>query len=280
MLKKFIFIIILLFSSCASTALKDEILREKDRLKNTIFNTFPKNIKITIYQFKNNSEEKDLDYLSKAIQEMIYTFLKPIEAERVYVDLSNFIFTPSETLEIMLQDTNSLFTNYLTPVEKFVTQGIELIITNSNRIKIYITNTNSDNIYITNIITNKINYSSLFSNVIKKIKSTNAISSNLIKYYNYDVDINEKLKNILIKSEDVIISEKELTNLSPKEITNFSNYIITDKYLIYINTNLFATNIIKTNIMKLTVENYSNLILKEFPYLTYTICNLPIFLQK
>lgn len=225
-MKKFILLFILLAfaTSCKKAITKEEITTRK-KIENLIVKYYSRKFDVYVCRFKNKSKSDSTAYLEKAIPEMIYSYLKPIQNETAYIkfELDNLI-VPDELKKAVLL-TPEFFTNYLTNVESQVTQFTYAYITNSN----YILITNiTTNILVNNIsneieltITNK-----LYS-ITTNSTATNLVKTNIYEFVDgkiYDLIANEypRLTNTFlflpISLKNVMKNTNDITNYKKNSV--------------------------------------------------------------
>jgi len=167
---RFLFIIFLFFyTGCIQRFSKEEILMQKETLKSKILEKVNKSVNIYILPFENNSKDKEIDYLSTAIQNSLYEFLYFLEYENAYIpfevnstpltkDIEDIVIKKDSYFYKYATNFNTRLTQYSISYSNYVTTEI---ITTSNKIetqkgKKKIVQWKQENItnYITNTITN------------------------------------------------------------------------------------------------------------------------------
>ncbi len=138
-----IIIVFLIFISC-SKVIKEEAIKQRNDVKEAIIKSIPTNFVIHIAQFKNNSKDPDLDYITTGAPETLANYLKPIENETVFIPFESISISATSNVQQLITISNSIFSNYITNVDYSITQSrkeivtniIENITTNSNNVEI------------------------------------------------------------------------------------------------------------------------------------------------
>ncbi|NPV00243.1 MAG: PEGA domain-containing protein [Brevinematales bacterium] len=193
---RFVFLAIfsVLFISCGPSLIK-QTEDAKKAVQDGLIKSYTRDLKIEMDFFTNLSGAQDINYLSKALPEMLYAYLKPIEVERASIDFSPATLSISKELEKVILDNKMFFSNYITNVESMITQRLFALATNTNffdhvtNYTKYLSKTNTyQNIILTNfsmkiqwkntnIITNMIIF------IYTNYTGTNVIKTNLNRVF-------------------------------------------------------------------------------------------------
>ncbi|MCX7821423.1 MAG: PEGA domain-containing protein [Brevinematales bacterium] len=219
-LNKF-FILFFFFSACINVSKfsKEDIEQEKNIIKSKIAKE--EILYIQVKEFKNESQVKEIDYLSNAIPDLIIQYLFLFENENAYLPLKIKYTNIASDIS-----KNSYFFKYLTNIVTTITQfstNISREISNIELIETNILKQKNKNILEFKTITN------ILTNEVTNIKISNIMETNL-------PILTEKNFYLMISNEFPEL-ENEITALkivlSKTEITNsIYSSIITGKYKI------------------------------------------------
>lgn len=108
-------LLLFVIGSCSTILVKQEQEDQRNKLSKAIIDSVTGRYTIIVYPFKNLTGEKDLDYLTNALPDMLETHLKPIEYETSFIPFENADFTMNSNVINLIEASNSIFTNYLIP---------------------------------------------------------------------------------------------------------------------------------------------------------------------
>ncbi len=115
-------VLCLILSGCLERFSKEEIEKQKNELKGKIAKMLPEKIDIFIFSFENTSKNEEIEYLKKAIPDLINQNLSTLEYENAYVPISyKDIKMPPDIIKL-INNKNSYFFNYITNMKQTITQ--------------------------------------------------------------------------------------------------------------------------------------------------------------
>ncbi|MEJ5284117.1 MAG: PEGA domain-containing protein [Brevinematia bacterium] len=206
-LKK-IFILLIFLSSCININRfsKEEIDKERTEIKSKI--TKQEILYIQIERFKNDSQVKEIDYLSNAIVDLLIQYLSFFENESAFLPLKISYTNIGKEIS-----KNSYFYKYITNINTQLTQFSTNISQSITNIEIIETNTVKQRNRtlveykrITNIITNE----------ITNLSASNIIETNLpfLTEENFYLMVSNEFPEIEneIKNLRIVISTNAITN--------------------------------------------------------------------
>jgi hypothetical protein len=247
-------LLLFIISSCSTILVKQEQEDQKNKLSKAIIDSVKSRYTIIVYPFRNLTGEKDLDYLSNDLPDMLETHLKPIEYETSFIPFENADFTMNSNVLNLIEASNSIFTNYLIPVPSIVTQ-YSAITAAGSILTVVKTNTNMMITNIYNGTTQPFISTNMATNFITNGMATNVISTNLYKltkenYMSLIMTEFTELTNqfcfipIDVKKSGISLSTNIITNTLVSVATNLSNSITSN-----------ATGSISSNISSNIINN-------------------------
>ncbi len=183
-----------LFISCGPSLIK-QTEDAKKAVQDGLVKSYTRDLKVELHFFTNLSGQKDINYLSKALPEMLYAYLKPVEAEQAYVDFLPAGLTVSPELEKTILDNIMFFSNYITNVASVLTQRAFQLLTNTNffaHASNYTKYLSVSNTYMNIILTNysmKIQWkntntiTNMIVNIFTNFTGTNVTKTNLNRIF-------------------------------------------------------------------------------------------------
>lgn len=122
---------LILLAGCGTKMTKEEIQNQRNKLKEAIVKSVPNVFILKIYPFQNHAREADLEYLTNAIQDIIYTHMKPIENETMYIPFETLDLRVTADILASLSMSNSIYSNYVESKDVLLTQMTSLLVTNT-----------------------------------------------------------------------------------------------------------------------------------------------------
>ncbi len=148
-----------LFSACSSITTQSEI-NEREKAQSLVADSFPQEYPIVLHPVKNKSKNADVDYLEKAIPDIIEGLLNPTKKEFAYIDLSKYVPKIPKSLDALVTGTNTIFKDYITNQETQQTQFLAILSTNSNSVL-----SGNTNILVIKITTNAVQTNTYLTNL-------------------------------------------------------------------------------------------------------------------
>lgn len=147
----FIFIASLTFAGIAATVSCSSSIKPEDTSMYAsaaaiISNSYPTGFPVSVYRFTNTTKVTNVNYLARAIPDMIAASLRPTGGERAYLDFRRFPVAMPDNFAKFASVTNTIFGKFVTNLHSVLTQYGFQYVTNSNYVKVvYATNASQAN---------------------------------------------------------------------------------------------------------------------------------------
>ncbi|OHD55035.1 MAG: hypothetical protein A2Y33_14600 [Spirochaetes bacterium GWF1_51_8] len=180
--------------SCGPSLIK-QTEDAKTAVQASIVSSYTRDLKVEMHFFTNLSASKEISYLGKAIPEMLFAYMKPVEGEKAFLPFTGTTLTVSPEVEKSILANIQFFSNYVTNVASVLTQKTFRLLTNTN---FFASATNFPQFLVTNdvyrsiILTNfslKVQWmntnviTNLVINITTNYTGTNFVNTNLNRVF-------------------------------------------------------------------------------------------------